>query len=320
VVAFGCHAASNLVVYRNPHFNTTLHSNVKYGEALDRCNTSYSCWNSSSFHTVDLLMDVVVPTTPQSTSPFPAIVLIHGGGYNNGDKGILAKQAQWYAERGFVAFNIDYRQNPDHGNTPAGDLQHLGNWSCCFSCTDCSWCPTFVYPAMRDTKAAVRYVRASSGHFNVDTSRIAAYGDSAGGCSAVALGLSFEADYKGEISQDSDPTLRTTNLKFNSSVAAVVSLWGCDYPGFSLSQRDGVPRYRRGLPPVSMYHGDKDPIIPFVNAQNIAQKYSHTDNKATLNECKGMGHDAWDCMVGTKTIDEDAIEFLARSMDMQIEN
>ena len=53
-----------------------------------------------------------------------------------------------------------------------------------------------MYPAMRDAKAAVRWVRANAGHYNLNPEHITAIGGSAGACSVVGLATTFEDDYK----------------------------------------------------------------------------------------------------------------------------
>lgn len=53
-----------------------------------------------------------------------------------------------------------------------------------------------MYPAMRDAKAAVRWVRANAEHYNLNPEHITAIGGSAGACSVVGLATTFEDDYK----------------------------------------------------------------------------------------------------------------------------
>ena len=43
------------------------------------------------------------------SGPFPAVVLIHGGGWRSGDKRDYADQCRELASRGFVAATINYR-------------------------------------------------------------------------------------------------------------------------------------------------------------------------------------------------------------------
>jgi acetyl esterase len=82
----------------------------------------------------------------------PAVVVIHGGGWRMGDKQAFATQGNQLAQRGFVAFSVDYRLAPDH-----------------------------PYPAaVDDVEAAVEWVRKHAKQYGVDPKRIGALGGSAG--------------------------------------------------------------------------------------------------------------------------------------------
>ena len=48
-----------------------------------------------------------------------------------------------------------------------------------------------MYPAVRDAKASVRYLRANAARYNIDATRITAIGGSAGACSVVGLATTF---------------------------------------------------------------------------------------------------------------------------------
>jgi acetyl esterase/lipase len=100
--------------------------------------------------------------------PRPAIVVIHGGGWREGDKSSFASRKDGvpgniedFAELGFVAVTINYRLS---GEAP--------------------------FPAaLEDCKCAVRWLRAHAAKYNIDPKRIGAYGNSAGGHLALLLGM-----------------------------------------------------------------------------------------------------------------------------------
>ena len=58
-----------------------------------------------------------------------------------------------------------------------------------------------MYPAMRDAKAAVRWVRANAEQYNAAPEYITAVGGSAGACSVVGLATTTESDYKWDAMQ-----------------------------------------------------------------------------------------------------------------------
>ncbi len=100
--------------------------------------------------------------------PRPGIVVIHGGGWIEGDKSSFASREHGvpgnivdFAALGFVAVTINYRL--------AGEAP---------------------FPAaLEDCKNAVRWLRAHARDYNLDPDHIGAYGNSAGGHLAMLLGM-----------------------------------------------------------------------------------------------------------------------------------
>jgi acetyl esterase/lipase len=108
----------------------------------------------------------------------PAIVVVHGGGWLEGDKSSFASRKYGvpgnivdFAALGFVAVTINYRLS---GEAP--------------------------FPAaLEDCKCAVRWLRAHAKDYHLDPDHIGAYGNSAGGHLALLLGMvGKEAGLEGE--------------------------------------------------------------------------------------------------------------------------
>jgi acetyl esterase/lipase len=110
--------------------------------------------------------------------PRPAVVVIHGGGWIEGDKSSFTLRKHGvpgniedFAELGFVAVTINYRLAPD-APFPA---------------------------ALEDCKCAVRWLRAHAKEYNVDPDHIGAYGNSAGGHLALLLAMiGRQAGFEGD--------------------------------------------------------------------------------------------------------------------------
>jgi acetyl esterase/lipase len=109
--------------------------------------------NDVTYRTVDgekLGLDVYQPA--KKGKDRPAVVIVHGGGWSGGDKQLFATQGNQLAERGFVAFSVNYRLAPAH-----------------------------PYPAaVDDVDSAVEWVRKHAEKYGVDPKRIGALGGSAG--------------------------------------------------------------------------------------------------------------------------------------------
>jgi alpha-L-fucosidase 2 len=92
------------------------------------------------------------PTT--ADGPFPAVIVVHGGGFTGGDRRhSVAPLREALSDGDFVWFSIDYRLAPAYKPSDASD----------------------------DIDAAVGFVRQNARKFKVDPSRIALLGESAGG-------------------------------------------------------------------------------------------------------------------------------------------
>jgi acetyl esterase/lipase len=112
-------------------------------------------------------MDLAYPKHA-GTKLRPGLLVIHGGGWIEGDKSSFTSLKNWapgniidFAMLGFVAASINYRMS---GEAP--------------------------FPAaLEDCKNAVRWLRAHASEYHIDANRIGAYGNSAGGHLALLLGL-----------------------------------------------------------------------------------------------------------------------------------
>jgi acetyl esterase/lipase len=114
----------------------------------------------------------------KSARPTPVVVFIHGGGFTSGDKskagGAAAIQPFLDAGVSFAAINYRYRTS-----APIQDV-------------------------LRDCARAIQFIRSRADEWNVDRSRLAAYGGSAG--AGTSLWLAFHDDLADPTSPD--PVLR----------------------------------------------------------------------------------------------------------------
>jgi acetyl esterase len=92
----------------------------------------------------------------------PGVMVIYGGGWILGSKELSGPMAEMLAERGYVAFAMDYRLAPQHPFPAAVD----------------------------DVRASTAWVRDHAAEFKVDPARIGAIGGSAGGHLAAMLATS----------------------------------------------------------------------------------------------------------------------------------
>lgn len=131
-------------------------------DVVTRNNVRYRDGSSAAW-TFDLAMP------PNSTGkPRPAIVVIHGGGWIEGDKSSFSQAEKLppgnirdFAAQGFVAVTVNYRLSAE-APFPA---------------------------AVHDCKNVVRYLRAHAADYAIDLERIGVWGNSAGGHLALMLAM-----------------------------------------------------------------------------------------------------------------------------------
>jgi acetyl esterase/lipase len=140
---------------------------------------------------VSLLGDLYMPA---GAGRFPALVAVHGGGWQGGARSTFQFWGPWLAGRGYVLFAISYR------------LAKKGQKA---------------FPqAVHDVLAAVQFVRASAGPFKIDPERIGLFGASAGAHLASLAALGAEASlFKGAYPGDA-------HAGVSAKVKALVGIYG----------------------------------------------------------------------------------------------
>ncbi|HYP13360.1 MAG TPA: DUF4038 domain-containing protein [Bryobacteraceae bacterium] len=215
--------------------------------------------------------------------PRPALIWVHGGAFVSGSKsdGISAVPLEW----GYALVHINYRLSPDA-----------------------------PFPALvQDAKAAVRWVRANAGRYNIDPARIGIWGSSAGAYLVNFLGTS------GDIKDfDVGP-----NLDQSSGVQCAVAFFGpTDFtriaqqtPSFTSIDRSkpdapewrllgGMLQEKAALakqaspithvsgddPPFLIFHGDRDDLVPFGQSEIFHQALTKAGVNSTFIPVPGVAH------------------------------
>ncbi|MFQ5732869.1 MAG: alpha/beta hydrolase, partial [Planctomycetaceae bacterium] len=101
-----------------------------------------------------LTLYVTKPKDWKATDARPAIVFFHGGGWVAGKPGQFTEHSKYFASRGMVCVQVQYRLLKRKGNAPP---------------TDC----------IRDAKSAMRWVLSRAKTLGIDPKRIASAGGSA---------------------------------------------------------------------------------------------------------------------------------------------
>lgn len=208
----------------------------------------------------------------------PAVICIHGGGFRAGKRESYDALCVKLAEQGFVAATVTYRLAPKH-----------------------------PFPAaVHDCKAAVRWLRANAGKYQVDPNKIGVTGGSAGGHLAQFLGVTANVpQFEGA----------GGNPEQSSHVACVVNVYGpSDFTqsyGKSVDAHEVLPlwfggnleterkRHIIGSPlywvtpdaaPTLCIHGTEDKYVAHEQAVWMTEKLSAATVDAELLTLEGAGH------------------------------
>lgn len=224
--------------YANPVYPTNVHveTNVAYLGA-DRSD----------------LADIYSPLQMPKDKKLPAILVIHGGGFNDGDKARPREMniATNLVLQGYVCMSINYKLR-----RKAGDV---------------TW-PQSVY----DAKAAVRWLCKNAEQLQIDPDRIGVIGFSAGGNLAGMLAFTQPKD---------GFDLKEPYGEFSSAVSCAVDFYGAvdlmnyhDMKMFNQTRAEAPELYAKGSPvtyahknaaPMLIVHGTADATVPLTQSQAL---------------------------------------------------
>lgn len=207
-----------------------------------------------------LAMDVSLPS-PQPAAPVPAVMYVHGGGWEKGSRlggGFLEQLRPLLNAKGFVVASIDYRLAPSE-----------------------KWPAQIV-----DAKCAVRYLRSHASTYGIDAQRIGAWGGSAGGHLVSLMGTAdVSAGFEmGEWASESSrlqavvdlfgPADLTASAWPSDATRVITDVFGAAPGGASdtLSRASPVTWISSDDPPFLILQGDADQTVPASQSQQFAAK------------------------------------------------
>jgi acetyl esterase/lipase len=225
--------------------------------------------------------DLYLPNSPVKANSRPAIIVIHGGGGNDGDKQDTREVQACieFASHGYVALSLNYKKS--YRTTSSG------SWSA-------AW-PQNI----KDAKTAVRWLRKNAATYGIDPNRIGAIGFSWGGNEAAMLALT-----DGDAALD--PASEDGLGVYSTKVACAANFYGAvqipDYHNMNQFSGNGVPgsagtmdytgtpnnylsaspasRATSSAAPMLLSHGDAD--LEVMPNQNFALKAALLNAGATV--------------------------------------
>ncbi len=184
----------------------------------------------------------------------PCVIVIHGGGWNDGDRGQLPQFNAWLAREGYAVADISYRLAPKS-----------------------------VWPAQReDVAAAIAFLKSASASLGIDPSRLVLLGRSAGGQIAEACAYSLR-----------DPSVRGVVALYAPADMRFAWLWGRpddvlnslellreflggtpETAGPAFDSASGYLLAARGSPPTLQVHGTIDTLVWSRQSERLSARLS----------------------------------------------
>jgi acetyl esterase len=225
-----------------------------------------------------LLMDLHVP---DGLGPFPAAILIHGGGFDEGSR-VNLRNLGGLSEAGFAWFSIDYRMAPE------------------FKFVD----------TREDVSTAIRWVKANAGKYHLDVSKIVLIGESAGGLLvnyagtheapdtkvAAVVDMYGPVDYGKLVTQRRDHPERfnMTSINRHANNGGGMHFFGVDVldeAGLAkLWSVAPIAAVHKGMPPFLCIHGTKDDQVPFEQSPAMCEAMHKAGVSCELITIEGGGH------------------------------
>lgn len=251
--------------------------NISYCKNIDSIYTesvnAYKGHLIKTYKIVDgfrLDLHIFLPDSSFQKNKRPAIVFFSGGSWTEGTPEWDFYNCAGYAKKGWVAIAVEYRVADRFETTP---LQ-----------------------AVKDARSAIRWIRMNAATINIDTSRIVASGNSAGGHLVLTTALANEIN---EITDNLNFSASPNLLLVNSGVYNLYADGSTDWIERGLKDKKIVKKIspqhllRKGLPPMLIIHGTNDQSVNYFSAKAFAKEMEKLGNPFEFDTLDGAPHYIW---------------------------
>jgi dienelactone hydrolase len=183
---------------------------------------------------IPLTMDVYMPKD-KGVASRPLLILIHGGGFYNGNK-TNAGYKEWgeyFASLGYTVASVNYRLG-FHANKASIERS--------------------AYRAMQDVNAAIRFIVKNYKDYGVDPQRVFVAGTSAGAITALNVAYMREENVPSSAKGEGPIDAVNPYTKADFSIRAVGSMWGA-VNDLAILKNANIP--------IISFHSTGDPVVPF---------------------------------------------------------
>jgi acetyl esterase/lipase len=200
----------------------------------------------------------------------PAVVFFFGGGFIFGDIRRFQTQATHLALRGIVTVLVDYRVKCRHNSTPMDSVS--------------------------DGKSAMRWVRSHADELDIDPSRIAAAGSSAGGVLALGTELFSAFDDPADPKVDPRPNALILYNPGIDSDSPSTRRFMVEELGFGedtvarLHDMSPIAHLDHRLPPTIIFQGTADVLTPIPGTIEFCRRAKALKSQCQVVPYEGAPH------------------------------
>jgi acetyl esterase/lipase len=244
------------------------------GRNIDLPDRGYTVLADQPFSPTDwpqaLFADVYIPDGNRAARP--AVLVVHGGGWERRSREDMTNIAERLAERGFVAVNIDYR-----------------------------FAPEYRFPAqLHDLQIAHRWMRENADRLKIDPDRIAGLGFSSGAHLIALAGLvaGTDSELNAEYGPEDDGYFAVvaggipSDFSLFSGGKLLRQLMGArqDEAPEAYEAASPITHVHDEAPPFFLFHGTLDMTVPFEHAQVLYDALRDHGVHAELYRMRLRGH------------------------------
>lgn len=231
-----------------------------------------------------LSLDLLLPwQTEENQNPrFPLIVFLQGSAWTTPNRGYEIPQLARYAQEGYAVASISHRDATKGAAFPA---------------------------YLIDSKQAIRFLRKNADKYGINPQRVAFFGTSSGGNTALLVGLTgddprFRDETDPHISDavrlvidcfgPADLSLMLSDKPMDEETQAILQgLVGSHDKESVLKQMSPVNEVKDGqnYPPFLLIHGDADTLVPYEQSEIMYERLLDAGARATLIRITNAPHE-----------------------------
>jgi acetyl esterase/lipase len=222
-----------------------------------------------SVNGLNLDLHLFLPDSTQFRGKYQLYVYFHGGSWSEGKPDWGFSSCESYSKKGWIGVAVEYRTASRNNTLP--------------------------FESVMDARSAIRWLRKNADLYNIDSSKIVATGNSAGGHLVLTTALADKWNEKTD-----DLTISPTpNLLLVNSGAYDLTIENTKWITKKLKNKALVkeisPNHlvKKSMPPLLLVHGTNDQNCPLWTVEKFKKEMETNGNTFEFHTLEGADHYIW---------------------------